>query len=538
MHIQARQFTLFVKSILPEYFFNKKVLDVGSGDINGNNFFLFENCEYEGNDVIKADNVTIVSKTKDLPFQDNTFDTITSTECFEHDPEYEESLLKIYKMLKPNGLFFFTCASTLRGEHGTRRSSPESSYGTIGNLVDMFDYYKNITEIDLNKILNLDQLFSAWDTYYNSESRDLYFIGIKNGKDNNLTELKKYKDNFVKNTSHRIKLNEEWIFYEELDSFNHDINYIPHLSVDSMKMEGEYMNSCVAFNTFGFFKSKIEFPLIRSNYYGYDKREGIYIKKSYLERILLNEDKNQWICNLTDIHTEEYIYNKYISNKINNQKLVCFIHNCKIGCNKENEILDVLLNTISDNNDFLDFIDLIIINNFGEYLDPNFYKNDKILILNYSTFTNQYEIPTLRLINYFSNQNSDMKLLYLHSKGVSYDKNNINYYASINWNKYMLYFLVKKYKRCIELLDSFDTVGCNYVNNNQRPKHYSGNFWWANTNYIKKLSISQLKSKYDGEFWLLSNNDVNISNLFNLEWQNFDKPHLYEEIKENNLQIE
>jgi hypothetical protein len=28
--------------------------------------FLFENCEYHGNDVIYANNVTIVSKTKDL----------------------------------------------------------------------------------------------------------------------------------------------------------------------------------------------------------------------------------------------------------------------------------------------------------------------------------------------------------------------------------------------------------------------------------------------------------------------------------------
>lgn len=46
----------------------------------------------------------------------NTFDTIISTECFEHDPEYSESLNKIYKMLKPDGLFCFTCASTNRME--------------------------------------------------------------------------------------------------------------------------------------------------------------------------------------------------------------------------------------------------------------------------------------------------------------------------------------------------------------------------------------------------------------------------------------
>jgi cyclopropane fatty-acyl-phospholipid synthase-like methyltransferase len=63
-----------------------------------------------------------VSKTKDLPFGNNTFDTIISSECFEHDPEYKESFIKIYNMLKPDGLFCFTCASTGRNEHGTRRT--------------------------------------------------------------------------------------------------------------------------------------------------------------------------------------------------------------------------------------------------------------------------------------------------------------------------------------------------------------------------------------------------------------------------------
>ena len=205
MHIQARDFTLFVKKILSDYFINKYVLDVGSGDINGNNRFLFENCKYEGNDVIAANNVTIVSKTKDLSFENDTFDTIISTECFEHDPEYKASFVKIYKMLKPNGLFCFTCASTDRLEHGTKKSHPNDSYGTIGNLEDMKDYYKNLTEFDLHEILNLNNLFSSWDTYYNSESKDLYFIGIKKSNfDFTIKNLEKYVNNFVENTSYKI----------------------------------------------------------------------------------------------------------------------------------------------------------------------------------------------------------------------------------------------------------------------------------------------------------------------------------------------
>jgi SAM-dependent methyltransferase len=203
MHIQALNFFCFVKEILPDFFINKKVLDVGSGDINGNIQFLFQNCEYNGNDVIPANNVTIVSKTKDLPFEDSYFDIIVSSECFEHDPEYSSSFLKIYNMLKPNGLFCFTCASTGRPEHGTRRTSPSDSYGTIGNLDDMIDYYKNLTELDLNEVLNLNNLFSNWDTYYNSETCDLYFVGIKKG-DNNISDLKKYTNNYVTNTSSNI----------------------------------------------------------------------------------------------------------------------------------------------------------------------------------------------------------------------------------------------------------------------------------------------------------------------------------------------
>ena len=66
MHLEAKNFVEFIQKILPDFFTNKIILDVGSGDINGNNKYLFKNCEYNGNDVIEAKNVTIVSKTKDL----------------------------------------------------------------------------------------------------------------------------------------------------------------------------------------------------------------------------------------------------------------------------------------------------------------------------------------------------------------------------------------------------------------------------------------------------------------------------------------
>jgi len=124
-------------------------------------------------------------------------------------------------MLKPDGLFCFTCASTGRAEHGTRRTSPNDSYGTIGNLEDMNDYYKNLTIIDINEVLELNKLFSVWESYYNAESKDLYFVGIK--KNNN---LKNYVNNNVVNTSYSIRIQKKKKFKKNSIAIYYIYKYI------------------------------------------------------------------------------------------------------------------------------------------------------------------------------------------------------------------------------------------------------------------------------------------------------------------------
>ena len=68
----------------------------------------------------------------------------------------------------------------------------------------MSDYYKNLTEQDLNEVLPLNKLFTVWDTYYNNESKDLYFVGIKKG-DKSFDSLKKYADTSVVITTSNIQ---------------------------------------------------------------------------------------------------------------------------------------------------------------------------------------------------------------------------------------------------------------------------------------------------------------------------------------------
>lgn len=186
MHDNARQFLTFVQQSFPSYFENVKCLDVGSADINGNNRMHFQSCEYHGNDVCEGPNVTIVAETGKLTFQDGYFDTIVSSECFEHDMHYEDSFRNIVRMLRPGGLFAFTCASTGRNEHGTRRTHPTDSMTTRIGDDTWGDYYKNLEESDVREVIDVDTIFKKHQFLYHPGTKDLYFWGIK--KDPNDTD--------------------------------------------------------------------------------------------------------------------------------------------------------------------------------------------------------------------------------------------------------------------------------------------------------------------------------------------------------------
>jgi SAM-dependent methyltransferase len=200
MHDEARNFTLYCKEKFPQFFENYRiVLDVGSADINGNNCFLFSNCVYIGNDVVPAQNVNIVSETRKLPFSDASFDTIVSTECFEHDMYYEESFKKIIQLLKPGGLFVFTCASTGRAEHGTLRTCPSESMTTrYTDVPEWANYYKNLTEDDFDAV---EDSFDQYCFYTNTKSKDLYFWGIKKGGSRTTATVDFFEEGIIKGKS-------------------------------------------------------------------------------------------------------------------------------------------------------------------------------------------------------------------------------------------------------------------------------------------------------------------------------------------------
>ena len=194
MHPQAYWFIVRTKQKYPDFFKNKKVLDVGSLDVMGlinPNFHswkiksLFENCDYTGTDIGPGPNVDFVCATHKLSFDDHTFDTIVSTECFEHDVYWQLSIKNIIRMLKPGGLFTFTTATTGRPIHGTEIMQPDNSPYTSKQNKLWANFYKNFEPRDFLFIEEFSQFRCIEfeksllrSTDYNNLN-DIYFRGLK-----------------------------------------------------------------------------------------------------------------------------------------------------------------------------------------------------------------------------------------------------------------------------------------------------------------------------------------------------------------------
>ena len=180
-HPQQHSFCLQVRRSFPSYFSGVWVLDVGSLDINGSNRALFDHCGYIGVDLAMGKNVDFAIAGHQVSLPDGSFDTIVSTECFEHDARYRDTLKNIVRLLKPGGLLFFTCATDGRPEHGTRRTTPDDA-PLLVTVPEWMDHYRTLNEADVRDCIDVDEEFSKYEFSTNDESHDLYFWGIKRGK--------------------------------------------------------------------------------------------------------------------------------------------------------------------------------------------------------------------------------------------------------------------------------------------------------------------------------------------------------------------
>lgn len=84
-----------------------KTLECGSRNYNGSVRPLFKG-EYVGIDMEPGPDVDIVALASNLPFPDEEFETVVSTEMLEHDPAFWDSFPEMARVLKPGGHMLVT----------------------------------------------------------------------------------------------------------------------------------------------------------------------------------------------------------------------------------------------------------------------------------------------------------------------------------------------------------------------------------------------------------------------------------------------
>lgn len=172
MHDEIHSYVERVKTKHPRFFVLKRVLDVGSLNINGSTRQHFRKCEYTGIDIGEGPGVDRVVQVHKLRGEGN-YDVVVSTSMLEHDRHWERSLLAMYRLLAPRGLLLLTCAGPDFPEHGTTRTTPNDAPFTN-------DWYRNISTEDFERVLGR-KLFSSCDLSYGTKGRsDLLFHGVKN----------------------------------------------------------------------------------------------------------------------------------------------------------------------------------------------------------------------------------------------------------------------------------------------------------------------------------------------------------------------
>jgi hypothetical protein len=158
--------------------------------------------------------------------------------------------------------------------------------------------------------------------------------------------------------------------------------------------------------------------------------------------------------------------------------------------------------------------------------------NGKVIIQNVSYDMKLNETSTLKALrnDCVNNTSDEFDVLYLHSKGVTHYDNPVpvycmgdgdcilnnsshqltkggpkrihdphiikmtSYVTIRTWVDYLLYFNVSHWQECVnELQQGHDACGVNLkggYDNHKDNYHFSGNFWWAKSEYIKKLYSS------------------------------------------------
>jgi hypothetical protein len=173
----------------------------------------------------------------------------------------------------------------------------------------------------------------------------------------------------------------------------------------------------------------------------------------------------------------------------------------------------------------------------------------KTEILFHRPVLSEAELPTLECLHRDA-MRSDFLVLYMHTKGVSYQKKNYNKDAMTAWRKYLEHFCIGKWRECVARLADHDASGCEYVGPRTRdtvklPSHFRGNFWWSKASYLRTLcpvreTITKprypfVNERRKAEYWLGTGRNFKAKSIFNLGNSYSKRGFLYKNVLDPRL---
>src|SRR3990167_8536433 len=148
MRHQTRE---FVELFFKDHTGFRTVLEVGSGDVNGNIRDLFKDMEYVGIDMRPGPNVDIVLNAHDLrnKYKEGDFDLVVCFDTLEHDDKFWLTVDTMREVLKPGGWMLLG----VPGRNCEQHLYPSDYWRFMGSsVIEIFfkNYEEVYTEIQLD----------------------------------------------------------------------------------------------------------------------------------------------------------------------------------------------------------------------------------------------------------------------------------------------------------------------------------------------------------------------------------------------------
>lgn len=103
---------------------------------------------------------------------------------------------------------------------------------------------------------------------------------------------------------------------------------------------------------------------------------------------------------------------------------------------------------------------------------------------------------------------TDGPVLYAHTKGSSH----VNDFTA-GWRRSMTKECIINWRYCLTKLEDNDIAGCHWLQAEDGKWFYGGTYWWATTQYLRKLPPVGEENRFMAEHWIGLNPEVKAFDL-------------------------